>query len=363
MRRAQHTGISWQYLGVLGLAMIVCLAAGKGWGSSPQEPGEDRVMAEVDGEFITAEAVEEALGYRLYQLKQQLYRLQRQKLDELIAEKLLQRAAAGQGISVQQLLEAEVMAKVQVTDQEVKAFYQEHKDSLQAPEAVAWEAIKRHLEHTKQAELKSQLVEGLRARAQVRDYLQAPARLQVDYLVVPGAPFKGPKNAPITIVEFSDFQCPFCAKAQAILREVLDAYPTQVRLVYRHFPLERHPEAKLAAEAAECAAQQGKFWEYHDQVWANASQLNRDQLRAIAEEIRLDVQVFATCLEAGKPQTRLAEDVADGREAGVRGTPTFFINGRMVEGAPPFATFKRIIDQQLALRQRFEKVMQRPLDY
>lgn len=327
--------------------MAVLLATGEGGVASPPGQAEDRVVAEVNGEVITADTLDQALGHRAYRSTQQRYQLQRLKLDELINEKLLQREAAQRGISVQRLIEAEVKDKVRVTNQEVEAFYRERKDSVPAPEPVAKQAFRQYLEQQREVELTKQLVDSLRSRAQVQVHLEAPP---IDeYFVVPGAPFRGPKNAPVTIVEFSDFQCPLCAKAQAVLQEVLAAYPQEVKLVYRHFPPERNPQAKLAAEAAECAAQQGRFWEYHDQVFAHASQLSPAGLQTLAETLRLDLQAFSTCLDAGKAQARVAEDLADARGAGLTETPTFFINGRIVEGAPPLATFKKMIDQQLAL--------------
>jgi len=333
-------------LRALGVAVAVLLAS-EGWAASPPTPAEDHLVAEVDGEAITAEMLDQALGHRAYRSTQQRYQFQRLKLDELINEKLLQREAARRGISVQRLIEAEVKAKVRVTNQEVEAFYRERKDSVPASEPVAEQAFRRYLEQQQEVELTKQLVDSLRARARVQVHLEAPP---IDeYLVVPGAPFRGPKNAPVTIVAFSDFQCPFCAKAQAVLQDVLEAYPQEVKLVYRHFPPEHNTQAKLAAEAAECAAQQGRFWEYHDQVFAHASQLNPAGLQALAETLRLDLQAFSTCLDAGKARARVAEDLAAGRGAGLTETPTFFINGRIVEGAPPLATFKKMIDQQLAL--------------
>lgn len=333
------------------LLMVVIAVVSAGAGAAGAQV-EDRVMAEVDGEAITAEVIDELLGYRAYQLKRDLYHLRRQKLNDLIEEKLLQREATTRGISVERLLEQEVNGKVRVTDQEVEIFYREHKDSIQGGDDAARAAVRRYLEEREQGDQRRRLVETLKARVGVRDYLTAPRPTLGDYLVVPGASSKGLKNAPITIVEFSDFQCPFCAKAQTVLQQVLETYPHDVRLVYRHFPLKRHPQAKLAAEAAECAARQGRFWEYHDQLFADAQELNRDKLRALAEGLRLDVESFDGCLDAGQTRKRVAEDVADAREAGVTGTPTFFINRRMVEGAQPFATFKRMIDRELALRGR-----------
>ena len=337
--------------GVLGIAVAVALVAGAGWPTPPPGQADERVVAEVDRDVITADTLDRALGPRRYRSPHQRYEFQRQKLEELINDKLLQQEAARRGISVQRLKETEVNAHVRVTPQEVDAFYRERKDSMPVPEAAAKETLKRYLGQQRELEITKRLLERLRSKARVQVYLEPPASLAVEYLVVPGASIKGPRNAPVTIVEFSDFQCPFCANAQGVLAQVLEAYPNKVKLVFRHFPLARHSQAKLAAEAAECAAQQGKFWEYHDQLFANASELGRTRLHSLAQTVGLEPQGFSTCLEAGTSAARIAEDLAAGREAGVTGTPTFFINGRMVEGTQPFANFKKIIDLHLAFTQ------------
>lgn len=321
------------------------------WAEAPQDSRTSRILAEVEGEAITAETVEQALGYRVHKLKHELYRLQREKLDAMIAEKLLEREATRRGVSVERLLEAEV-TKVSVTDQEIAVFYREHKDSIQAKEAAARDAIRKYLEQQKRADQKSRFLDRLRAQAQVRDYLEAPEPIPYDFLVVPGAPIRGPKHAPVTIVAFWDFQCPFCGQAHAVLLKVLEAYPKEVRLVVRYFPPARRPQAKLAAEAAQCAAQQGRFWEYADRLHAHASDLDPAKVRALAGELRLDPRVFGTCLDTGKARARVAQDLTDGREAGVTGTPTFFINGRILEGAQPLAAFRKMIDQELAIGGR-----------
>jgi len=247
-------------------------------------------------------------------------------------------------------METEVKARVRVTNDDVDAFYQERKNSVPAQEPVAKEVFRRYLAQQREAELTKELVRSLTLKAKIRVYLEAPTQTAAEYLVVRGAPVKGSQKAPVTIVEFSDFECPICREMQAVLAEVLETYPNDVKLVFRHFPVESHPQAQLAAEVAECAAQQGRFWEYHDQLFANASELSAAKLRALWEALHLDIQAFSSCLDAGKARARVAEDLADGRRARVAGTPTFFINGRMVGGPVPLATFKQIIDLQLAVR-------------
>ncbi|MEM4389399.1 MAG: thioredoxin domain-containing protein [Candidatus Micrarchaeia archaeon] len=162
----------------------------------------------------------------------------------------------------------------------------------------------------------------------------------------------GEPSAPVVIVEYSDFQCPFCAEfwravLPAIQRDFLST--GKARFVYKHFPLENiHPLAVMAAEAAECAGEQGHFWEYHDLLFANQASLSEGSFIALAANLSLDMPRFTACLESRQKASIVAAHQSEGLANGVRGTPTFFINGRVVVGAQPYATFKRIIEEQLA---------------
>ena len=161
-------------------------------------------------------------------------------------------------------------------------------------------------------------------------------------------PSKGPADAKVTIIEFSDFQCPFCARVQPTLKQIADTYGDQVRIVFRDFPLSFHNDAQKAAEAAECADDQGIFWEYHDLLFANQGSLGVLSLKQYATNLGMDTVTFDSCLDSGKYAQEVKDDLADGSRAGVRGTPAFFINGIPLSGARPFADFKQIIDSELA---------------
>lgn len=155
----------------------------------------------------------------------------------------------------------------------------------------------------------------------------------------------GEFTAPITIVEFSDFQCSFCAKFHNIMKEVMDAYPTQVKVVYKHFPLDSiHPYARVAAEASECAAEQGKFWEYADGLYANQSKINLIFLGELATDISLDADQFNECVDGGKYVDKVEADYQEGITAGVTGTPGSFINGESLGGAASFESVKSAIE-------------------
>jgi protein-disulfide isomerase len=161
-------------------------------------------------------------------------------------------------------------------------------------------------------------------------------------------PSIGPEDAPVTIIEFSDYECPFCAKVEPTIMQVLEAYGDDVRFVYRDFPLDSHRDAQKAAEAAECADDQGKFWEYHDLLFANQGNLGVSSLRQFASDLDLDVDAFNDCLDSDKYEDEVKKDFQDGQAAGVGGTPAFFINGQLVSGAQPFSVFKQVIDAELA---------------
>jgi protein-disulfide isomerase len=158
---------------------------------------------------------------------------------------------------------------------------------------------------------------------------------------------RGPADAPVTILEWSDFQCPYCKQAQEVLARLLAEYPDSVRLVFKDFPLRSHDRAVPAALAARCAGAQGRFWEYHDLLFVAQPDFARDDLQGYARRLGLDEPRFAHCLDADQFKDAVATDQREGREAGVRATPTFFVNGRKIEGALPIEEFRDAIRQAL----------------
>jgi len=161
-------------------------------------------------------------------------------------------------------------------------------------------------------------------------------------------PSKGPEDAPITIVEFSDFECPFCSRINPTLAQVRQNYADQVRIVFRQYPLPMHPNAVKAAEASLCAHEQGKFWEMHDVMFADQQQLGVEQLKAKASGIGLDPEDFNQCLDSGEYADEVQADLAAGAEAGVSGTPAMFVNGIPISGAVPYDQLSSVIDEELA---------------
>jgi protein-disulfide isomerase len=174
----------------------------------------------------------------------------------------------------------------------------------------------------------------------------------VQDVAVGAAPIKGPSNAPVTIVEWSDFQCPFCSRVEPTIKQIEDQYGSKVKVAWKNQPLPFHPFARPAAMAAMAANEQGKFWEYHDKLFANQQQLDRASLERYAQELGLDMSRFKAALDSNKFESQIQADSAEGTRLGANGTPTFFINGRQVIGAQPIEAFKSIIDEELKKKGR-----------
>ncbi len=166
-----------------------------------------------------------------------------------------------------------------------------------------------------------------------------------------GEPSLGPTNAPVTIVEFSDFQCPYCRQAQDTLKRLMAAYEGKIKLVFRDFPLRNiHPQAQKAAEAAQCAAE----WPYHDKLFASTN-LQMDELKKFAQELQLNVEQFTSCLDSSKYAAGIDADMQAGQQAGVNATPTFFVNGYPLSGAASYERFKELVDAALEQAQSAQR--------
>lgn len=278
---------------------------------------------------------------------QQMYEARRRALSSLIDEKLLAEQAANLGISVDSLIAREVTASVPaVTDEDVSQFFAQNEARMggQSLDTLR-DQIHEYLEGQNARQARFAYVAGLREATSV-DILLQPPRVQIETSADESS--RGPVDAPILIVEYSDFECPYCMRAQPALQQVLETYGDKVRLVFRDFPLRIHDNAHLAAQASRCAGDQGKFWEYHDVLFDNIRALRSDDLQRYAADLSLDEAAFSDCLQSGRHAEAVNNDLQSGQRYGVSGTPAFFINGRLLSGAQPFANFQQIIDEELA---------------
>ena len=313
---------------------------------APARPPEP--LAIVAGQPILEQDLLPLIQSQLAQLRSQEFELRSRYLDILINQRLFEAEAKKRGLTVQKLIEDDIRSKIpEPSDAELAALYEKQKDRLNRPLAEAKpELVKSwkdsHLQQTAEA-----YIGKLRDKAGVEVLLQPP-RVQV---AVDNARIRGNPDALVTIVEFSDFQCPFCARVQPTLRDVLAKYDGKVRLTFRDLPIrEIHPLAQPAAVAALCAGDQGKFWEFHDLIYQHQSKdkLANAGLLEHARALKLDLPKFEACQAAGKHNEAIERDIDEAGSLGVSGTPGFFVNGIFLNGAVPLAEFEKVIDRELA---------------
>jgi protein-disulfide isomerase len=342
------------------VTFVACKPGGGGSASAP--PGKGGALsidpgtpvAEIDGQKITYGELQadKEIGPRLTQAEvkalTELYDTRRSAVDEVVSKRLLEDEAKSKGKTLDQWFQTDYMNSVpEPTDEEAKAFYEEHK--AQIPPGQTFEDLKPRIKMAvKQQKLRENMtktLEDLRAKHHAQITLAAPElpRIQVEAK----GPSRGPDNAKVTIVEFSDFQCPYCGREYPVVEKVMKDYDGKVKLVFRNFPLDFHPFAAKAAEAGACAADQGKFWPMHDKMFGNQEKLTVDDLKGYAKAIGLDSAKFEKCLDSGEKKAVVDEDEKAGQTAGVNGTPAFFINGIFVNGAQPYEQLKQTIDREL----------------
>ncbi|HEV2855339.1 MAG TPA: thioredoxin domain-containing protein [Thermoanaerobaculia bacterium] len=306
--------------------------------------GSGEVLAVVNGKAITEAEVRQNSAEQFKAMEreyqQNLHQLLENGLEQVVQERLVEAEAAARGVTKDALL-AEIKAGA-VTDADVDAFYEQNKAQIPRPKEQVAAQIKAYLEQQNQQKARQDFYSKLQDKYKV-EYKMEPIRVEV----AATGPSRGPANAPVTIVEFSDFQCPFCSRLTPTIKQVEEKYGDKVRVVFRQYPLPFHQNAQKAAEASLCAADQGKFWEMHDAMFANQQALEVDKLKAKAAELGLNAEQFNQCLDSGKHAATIQADMKDGSAVGVNGTPALFINGRFLSGAQPLEAITPIIDDEL----------------
>jgi protein-disulfide isomerase len=326
----------------LGVWLPACSAQDKAGATEPKGSGE--VLATVNGEPVTEAEVRELAKDQFANLEREFERNQREllesTLDRAVQERLLEMEAKARGVSKEQLLTS--IQPTPVTDADVDKFYEENKARIPRPKEEIAPQIKQFLEQQGQQTARQDFYSQLQDKYDVQVKLE-PIRVEV----AATGPAKGPENAPVTIVEFSDFECPFCGRVNPTLEQVQQKYGDKVRIVFRQFPLAMHANAQKAAEASLCAHEQGKFWELHDAMFQNQQALGVDQLKAKAAELGLEAEKFNQCLDSGQFASQVQADMQAGSAAGVSGTPALFVNGRLISGAVPIDQIAPVIDDEL----------------
>ena len=339
-----------QHLRIIGTASLVVsvLCARADGAAQPSDPG---VVVSI-GDFAVYEAdldawwqTHEPVSYAT--VRQQWYDGRRKALDAILGDYLVQREATTRGTTVDNLLGEELPKRTApVTDADIRQMYER---SLPLPGGITFDQVK----PTVAGYLQQQHVADARARfvSELRDAAHATIRLDPPRqpgLNAGGDPSTGDAAAPIQLVEFSDFECPFCRQLEPVLGQLRAKYQGRLRLVWKDFPLPIHGQARGAAEAARCAADQARFWEFHDALFANQQALGPDDLTRHATTTGLDIDRFRTCVNGGAHRSEITADLEEGARQGVEATPTVFVNGRAVIGAQPIDVYEKVIDEELS---------------
>jgi len=329
------------------LSTLIGLALGMSLSAFANQAGGDEngsaVVAEVSGHKVTRAELEEKQAAKLLEARYQSYLVERQALDLLIEDHLLQMEARRENLSVEQLLNREVIGKVKdPTEDQLQVFYEGLRSN--EPYSAVREKILATLRQIRLTKARAAYVQSLRSQASVHIAL-APPQAEV---ALDNAPRRGPQDAPVLIVEFADYECPYCQRIYPELKKLQEEFAGKVAVAFKDFPLPTHPHARKVAEAARCAAEQGRFWEFHDLLFDGRQKLDLPQLKEYARVLKLDAARFDQCLDAGKQAASVQKDFAQGQHLGLTGTPSFFINGHFLSGAVGYGTLREIVEQQLA---------------
>ena len=331
----------------IAVGLLISLACS----SQAQQPAD--VAARVGDRAITVRELDDRWSAEdpgpKAQAEQAIYDGRKAALDAIIADMLVAQAAKAKGQTPEAFAQAEVARRIKpVTDTDVRNFYVQNSERMQGRSFEQMSAaIQQYLKDQQQTTAKQDLIAELRKSGPAIRVVMDPPRTAV--AVNADDPSQGKADAPVTVVEFSDFQCPFCLRVMPTLKELRAKYGDRMRLVWKDFPLTQiHPQAFVAAQAGNCAREQGKFWEYHDKLFANQSALQPESLKKYAADAGLDAAKFNQCLDSSKYEARVQESLGAGSRLGINSTPTMYVNGRMINGAQPSEVFQSVIDEELA---------------
>jgi len=322
-------------------ALLALAPALSAQANPPRQP-----LARIGDQMIYEEDLLPLIGGQLLQLKNQEYELKIKALDNLLNQRLLEAAAKSAGLPTEAFLEYTVDRNLPPWNVgELEGYYLAQKDRINKPLNAVRPQLEQAFVQAKRQQARQDYIDQLRQTADIAILLNRP---RVEISADPSR-LRGNPDAPITIVEFADFQCPYCQEVQHILKAVMEKYKDKVRLGFRDFPLRSiHPQAQSAAEASRCAGDQGKFWEYHDLLYANQTRLDPTGLTDNARAAGVDVNRFTSCLAAGKFKTPIENDLQSGAASGISGTPAFYINGVPLIGSQPASAFESIIESEIA---------------
>ncbi|MFH1873757.1 MAG: thioredoxin domain-containing protein [Pseudomonadota bacterium] len=334
-------------IAILILAPAFIWGCSKGFcpsGSNTSTDTTKEVVATINGQPILMTELDSSINSQLQRLDSQRYQVRKQGLDELIEEKIIENAAKSKGQKPEEFLQQEAFAQIKKpSEEEIKAIYEARKGKSGIKFDEVKDQISTYLEQSQKAKARQDLIAKLSTDTKI-DILLDPPRVEIN---LDNAPGMGPKDAKITLVEFSDYQCPFCKRVRETIWQLMDEYKDQVRYYFLDFPLSFHKQAQKAHEASRCAGDQDKYFEYNKKIFNNQGNIAVTDLKNYAKELNLNLDKFNKCLDSGKYAQVVQDSVEEGIRVGVTGTPAFFINGIQLTGAQPITAFKDVIESEL----------------
>jgi predicted DsbA family dithiol-disulfide isomerase len=323
-------------------ALLISSAATLTLGSAAQAQN-NALVAKVNGTTITATDFENKEAANLLQARYQLYLSERKILDHFMEKEVLELAAKKAGLTVDQLLDQEVYQKMNVKDptqDQLEVYYEGL--GIDQPFAEVHDQILDHIRDLRRTKARTAYVSKLKTQSDIRILLEPPSA-DVD---PQGGFVRGSSDAPVTLVEFADYECPYCSKVNPMLKQIEQEYGSRLKVVYKDFPLPMHKNSEKASEAARCAGEQGKFWEYHD-VLFSSHQLDIPNLKRYAGDLKLEQAKFDKCLDSSAEAEAVKKDLDEGQRLGLTGTPSFFVNGHFFSGAADSATLHEVVGMEM----------------
>ena len=330
-------------------ALLGCMNLGAANNMTRQDGGE--VVAEVAGHKISLSDLEQKKAARLLQARNELFIAERDALNQYIDEQVLEEKAKAEHLTVEQLLKRDVASHVtDPTEDQLKVYY-EGVDTKDPYDSVR-DKIMAHIHDQRVSRARAEYVKNLRDQYAVRIMLSPPSA----HVSLEGAAIQGPPSAAVTVVEFADYECPYCQQIHPEIKKLVQQYDGKITFAFKDCPLPMHRQAGKAAEAARCAGDQNKFWEYHDLLFEKAgSRLDVPQLKEYARSLQLDSQAFDRCLDTGEKTAAVQKGFHDAKDLGISGTPSFFVNGHFVSGALKYDDLREMVDKELAASTQVKK--------
>ncbi len=340
-------------LGVLTLIIILSLTACSDSNSKPSylfKPAPQEGLAAKVGQMeITNAEIQDGIESELFEAESKVFEIKFNRLKTILLQRYMDQDPRKKGMSNDEFLEKHIASGVVISEKEIDAFIKDQNIPAEHINPQVREKIKNYLEMERKKEAVDKWLAVQTKKTPVEVYIPKPRRPTFP-VEVGNAPVTGGKEAKVTIIEFSDFQCPFCAKGADLIKDIKKKYGSKVKIAFKNFPLPFHNHAEQAAVAGLCANEQGAdyFWKYHDEMFAHQDSLDAEGLKKMAKKVGLKADAFDKCLAENKYLAQVKADMEEGRKVKVKSTPTFFVNGKLINGAQPIEVFSEIIDEELA---------------